>query len=598
MLLSHKNKRTLFCGEITEDKYLGQEIVVNGWVNSYRDHGDLVFIDLRDRTGVIQLVFDPADDINAHSLSKTLRREDVVSVKGTLRRRAEGLENPRIATGSYELVGTELEIFNRSKTPPFDITSGEKINEEARLTHRYIDIRSPFMYDNLLKRSLITNSIRTSMQENGFLEVETPMLTRSTPEGARDFLIPSRVHKGSYFALPQSPQIFKQLLMVGGIERYYQIARCFRDEDLRADRQPEFTQLDIETSFMTAEDIQTLIENMLARIMKTVYNKEITTPFIRMTYKDAMSKYGMDRPDLRFGMEIIDVSEIVKESEFSVFTNVTAKGGMVKCLPVPDGDKLSRKDLDELIAFVGNYGAKGMAWMRVKDGALESNIVKYFSPEIQQKLIETVKAENGYTLLFIADTNNKVVYDSIGHLRLEVGDRFGLRPKDKFSFLWVVDFPLLERDTENNRWVSVHHPFTSPHIEDIEKLQTSPGEVRANAYDVICNGIELGGGSIRIISSEMQSKIFELLNISSEEAQEKFGFLLDALAYGAPPHGGIALGLDRMVMMFQELDSIRDVIAFPKTQKATCLLMNAPAPVDTEQLMELSIKNIEIKANR
>lgn len=598
MLLSHKNKRTLFCGEITEDKYLNQEIIVNGWVNSYRDHGDLVFIDLRDRTGIIQLVFDPADEADAHTLSKTLRREDVVSAKGVLRRRAEGLENPRISTGSYELVCTELGVFNRSKTPPFDITSGEKINEEARLIHRYIDIRSPFMYDNLLKRSLITNSIRTSMQENGFLEVETPMLTRSTPEGARDFLIPSRVHKGSYFALPQSPQIFKQLLMVGGIERYYQIARCFRDEDLRADRQPEFTQLDIETSFMTSVDIQTMIEEMLARIMKNVYNREISIPFPRMTYQDAMSKYGVDRPDLRFGMEIVDVSDVVKHSDFSVFTNVTAKGGMVKCLPVPDGEKLSRKDLDELISYVGNYGAKGMAWMRVKGNVLESNIVKYFSEEIQQELIKTVKAENGYTLLFIADTNNKVVYDAIGNLRLEIGDRFGLRPKDKFNFLWVIDFPLLEKDTENNRWVSVHHPFTSPNVEDIEKMETDPGAVRANAYDVICNGTELGGGSIRITSSEMQSKIFELLNISQEEAQEKFGFLLDALSYGAPPHGGIALGLDRMVMMFQELDSIRDVIAFPKTQKATCLLMNAPSSVDAEQLLELSIKNIEVKANR
>ncbi len=318
------------------------------------------------------------------------------------------------------------------------------------------------MYDNLLKRSLITNSIRESMQQNGFLEVETPILTKSSPEGARDFLVPSRVHKGEYFALPQSPQIFKQLLMVGGIERYYQIARCFRDEDLRADRQPEFTQLDIETSFLMAEDIQTLIENLLAKVMKDVYNKEIQTPFLRMSYKDAMDKYGVDRPDMRFGMELVDVSDIVKDSEFSVFTNVTAKGGMVKCLPVPDGDKLSRKDLDELISYVGNYGAKGMAWMRVKDGALESNIVKYFSAEIQEKLIKQTKAENGYTLLFIADTKDKIVYDAAGHLRLEVGDRFGLRPKDKFAFLWVVDFPMFEKDTENNRWTSVHHPFTSP----------------------------------------------------------------------------------------------------------------------------------------
>ncbi|MGL4563200.1 MAG: aspartate--tRNA ligase [Brevinema sp.] len=597
MLLSHDNQRTLFCGTITEDTYLSQEIIVNGWVDHYRDHGDLVFIDLRDRSGLIQLVFDPKDSAEAHELAKTLRREDVIGAKGILRKREAGLENPRIATGNYELSCQELFIFNKSKTPPFDI-HGENINEESRLKYRYLDIRSPFMYDNLLKRSLITNSIRNTMQEHDFLEVETPILTKSTPEGARDFLVPSRVNKGSYFALPQSPQIFKQLLMIGGVERYYQIARCFRDEDLRADRQPEFTQLDIETSFMTADDIQTLIEKMLAKIMKDIYKKDINIPFPRMTYKDAMNKYGVDRPDLRFGMEIIDVSNIVKNSEFSVFTNVTAKGGMVKCLPVPNGDRLSRKDLDELISFVGNYGAKGMAWMRMKDGVLESNIVKYFSPEIQKELIKITQAENGYALLFIADPKDRIVYDAIGNLRLEVGDRFGLRPKDKFSFLWVVDFPLFERDEENNRWSSVHHPFTSPNEADIDKLKTNPSDVRANAYDVICNGTELGGGSIRIASSEMQNMIFNLLNISNEEAQEKFGFLLDALSYGAPPHGGIALGLDRMVMMFQELDSIRDVIAFPKTQKAICMLMDAPSAVDPQQLLDLSIKNIEIKANQ
>lgn len=589
MLLSKDKQRTLFCGEFTSDDKLNKIYVVNGWVDHYRDHGELVFIDLRDRSGIVQLVFDPAEAEETHELSKTLRREDVISVKGFLRKRGEGLENPRIATGAYELVCTELFIFNRSKTPPFDIHT-DQVNEEARLRYRYLDLRSTKMYDNLLKRSLIVENIRSTMQENGFLEIETPLLTRSTPEGARDFLVPSRLHKGSFYALPQSPQIFKQLLMVGGIERYYQIARCFRDEDLRADRQPEFTQLDIEMSFVTAEDIQSLIEGMLVKILKQVYNVEVQIPFLRMSYHDAMQKYGSDRPDLRFGMEIVDVSSIVIDSDFSVFTAVTAKGGMVKCLPVPNGDRLSRKDLDELIAFVGHYGAKGMAWMRVKNGGLESNIVKYFSEDIQRQLIQKTGAEDGYTLLFIGDVNDKIVYDAIGNLRLEVGDRFGLRPKDKFSFLWVVDFPLLEKDNETGRWVSVHHPFTSPNPEDTKLLDTNPGKVRANAYDVICNGIELGGGSIRIADSETQAKIFQLLNISKAEAQEKFGFLLDALAYGAPPHGGIALGLDRMVMQFQQLDSIRDVIAFPKTQKGTCPLMDAPSEVDIQQLLDLGIQ--------
>ena len=597
MLLTKENKRTLFCGQFDNDSLLNAPNVANGWVDHYRDHGDLVFIDLRDRSGVLQLVFDPAKSPKAHEMAKTLRREDVIGVKGLLRKRAEGMENPRLATGKYEFLCEELFIFNRSKTPPFDIHE-DITNEEARLIYRYIDIRSPKMYDNLLKRSQITNVIRNVMAEHTFLEVETPILTRSTPEGARDFLVPSRVHKGSYFALPQSPQIFKQLLMMGGVERYYQIARCFRDEDLRADRQPEFTQLDIETSFLEAVDIQTIIETLLARIMKDVYNTVIPTPFPRMMYKDAMENYGSDRPDLRFEMPLVDVSEVVSKSDFSVFTNVTAKGGKVKCLPVPDGDKLSRKDLDDLITFVGRYGAKGMAWMRVKNGAVESNIVKYFSEDVQKQLIKTTGAKDGYTLLFIADVKNKIVYDAAGALRLEVGNRFGLRPKDKFSFLWVVDFPLVEKDDETGRWVAVHHPFTSPKPEDRDKMSSDPASVRANAYDVICNGTELGGGSIRIADPETQSELFKLINMSEEEAKGKFGFLLEALSYGAPPHGGIALGLDRLVMMFQQLDSIRDVIAFPKTQKATCLLMDAPNTVDEQQLLDLSIKNIEVKTNR
>jgi aspartyl-tRNA synthetase len=505
--------------------------------------------------------------------------------------------NPKLKTGAYEVKIDRIDFLNRSKTPPFQMDQ-EDVSEEVRLKYRYLDIRRPAMYDNLYKRHKITQTVRRFLDEHGFLEVETPILNKSTPEGARDFLVPSRLSHGKFYALPQSPQIFKQLLMVGGIERYYQIARCFRDEDLRADRQPEFTQIDIEMSFVRQEDIMSLMEQMVAKVLEENYGIKVSLPFPQMTYQEAMEKYGIDRPDIRFGMELVDVTEVVKESEFSVFRSVAEKGGMIKCLPVPDGDRLSRKDLDDLIAFVGKYGAKGMAWMRVKDGKLESNIVKYFSEPIQKKLLEVTGAKENYTLLFVGDIKKKVVYDSMANLRLHLGERFGLRKKGELKFLWVVDFPLFEWNEEENRYDSVHHPFTAPKLEDMSLLETDPLKVRSDAYDLVLNGIELGGGSIRIHDMQLQAKIFELLKISPTEAREKFGFLLDALEFGAPPHGGLAFGLDRMVMEFQGLSNIRDVIAFPKTQKGTDLMCDSPSEVTPKQLEELGIKVVEYKANK
>ncbi|MCX7882774.1 MAG: aspartate--tRNA ligase [Brevinematales bacterium] len=590
-------QRTHFCGEICESSLVGKRVTLTGWVQNYRDHGGLMFIDLRDRSGIVQLVFDPQTNPAAHETAKKARHEDVLSVSGTVQNRSQENINPKIKTGAYEVKIDRIEFLNRSKTPPFQIDQ-EEVSEEVRLKYRYLDIRRPSMYDNLYKRHKITQTVRKFLDEHGFLEVETPILNKSTPEGARDFLVPSRLSHGKFYALPQSPQIFKQLLMVGGIERYYQIARCFRDEDLRADRQPEFTQIDVEMSFVREEDVMSLMEQMVARVLEENYGISLSLPLPKMTYQEAMEKYGIDRPDLRFGMELVDVTDVVKESEFSVFRSVAEKGGMIKCLPVPDGDRLSRKDLDDLIAFVGKYGAKGMAWMRVKDGKLESNIVKYFSEAIQKKLLEVTGAKENFTLLFVGDVKKKVVYDSMANLRLHLGDRFGLRKKEDLKFVWVVDFPLFEWNEEENRYDSVHHPFTAPKLEDMPLLETDPLKVRSDAYDLVLNGIELGGGSIRIHDMQLQAKIFSLLKISPEEAKEKFGFLLEALEFGAPPHGGLAFGLDRMVMEFQGLSNIRDVIAFPKTQKGTDLMCDSPSEVTSKQLEELGIKVVEYRANK
>ncbi len=596
-MITKEQQRTLYCGEFSNDKTVGQRHVVNGWVLNYRDHGGLTFVDVRDRSGLVQLVFDPQTDPEAHAIAKKLRHEDVVSASGIVALRGEDRINPKMPTGKYEIKIDRIWILNRSKTPPF-LLDEEEISEETRLKYRYLDLRRPQMYQNLLMRSKIAMSMRNFLDENGFLEVETPILNKSTPEGARDFLVPSRMYHGQFYALPQSPQIFKQILMVGGIEKYYQIAHCFRDEDLRADRQPEFTQIDVEMSYITQDDIVELMSKMIRRVLKDNYGLDMQVPVKRITYREAMDKYGIDRPDMRFGMEIVDVTGTVKDCEFQVFKNVIAAKGMIKCLPVPDGDRLSRKDLDDLIAFVGRYGSKGMAWMRVKDGKVESNIVKYFSEDIQKKLIETTAAKDGYALLFIGDASKKVVYDSISNLRLEIGERFGLRDKSKFEFVWVVDFPLFDWNEEERRWDAVHHPFTAPKVEHIPMLETNPGEVLSDAYDLVLTGTELGGGSIRIHDPEVQMKVFRLLNISEDDAKVKFGFLLDALSYGAPPHGGLAFGLDRVVMLFQKLDNIREVIPFPKTSKGQCLMSDSPSAVVGKQLEELGIKVFEARANK
>ena len=596
-MITKEQQRTQYCGDFAQDELVGKRVVINGWALNYRDHGDLTFVDVRDRTGMVQLVFDPQTDPEAHAIAKKLRHEDVIAATGEVANRGGDRINPKIPTGRVEIKCNKIWVLNKSKTPPFMLDE-EELSEEVRLKYRFLDIRRPFMFRNLLIRHQITQSARRFLDKFGFLEVETPILNKSTPEGARDFLVPSRITHGSFYALPQSPQLFKQILMIGGLDRYYQVAKCFRDEDLRADRQPEFTQIDLEMSFVTQEDIIDLMSKMIATILKECYDIEIKLPIRRMVYKEAMDKYGIDRPDLRFGMEIVDVTQTVKGCDFKVFNDVIAAGGMIKCLPVPNGSKLSRKDLDDLTAFVARYGSKGMAWMRFKDGKLESNIVKYFTEDYQKKLIEATGVKDDSLLLFIGDASSKVVYDSVSNLRLEIGERFGLRDKKNLQFVWVVDFPLFSWNEEENRCDAVHHPFTAPKVEDLGKLDSKPLEVLSDAYDLVLNGIELGGGSIRIHDPELQMKIFKLINISEESAKVKFGFLLDALSYGAPPHGGLAFGLDRLVMMFEGLNSIRDTMAFPKTQKGQDMMADSPSVVTSLQLQELGIKVAESKANK
>lgn len=581
-------KRTAYCGDITES-YIGEKITIKGWVQKRRDLGGLIFIDLRDREGIVQVVFNPDLSGEALALAEKIRNEYVLSVTGNVVARGEGTVNPNLKTGKVEIHVEEVQIINEAKTPPFMIDDQMEVSDDVRLKYRYIDLRRPAVMETLKMRHNVTTSFRNFLNENGFLDVETPILTKSTPEGARDYLVPSRVHQGEFYALPQSPQIFKQLLMVSGFDRYYQIARCFRDEDLRADRQPEFTQIDMEMSFMDTEQIISLVEDMMKKLMTDVKDLNVQLPFQRMTYDDAMSRYGSDKPDTRFGMELIDVSEIVKESGFKVFAGAVANGGQVKLINVKGGaSQYSRKDIDGLTEFVARYGAKGLAWLKVEEEGLKGPISKFVTEADAAQISASANAESGDLLLFVADKKS-VVADALGALRLKLGKELKLIDETKFNFLWVTDWPLLEFDEGENRYYAAHHPFTMPVREDLERFETDPSSVRAEAYDLVLNGYELGGGSLRIYERDIQEKMFKVLGFSKEEAEKQFGFLLEAFEYGTPPHGGIALGLDRLVMLLAGRTNLRDTIAFPKTASASCVLTDAPGEVSEAQLKELSL---------
>ncbi|MGE6716312.1 aspartate--tRNA ligase [Peribacillus frigoritolerans] len=585
--------RTYFNGEVTEAA-IGEKVTLKGWVQKRRDLGGVIFIDLRDRSGVVQVVFNPDISADALATAEKIRNEYVLDIQGTVIKRDEANFNPNVTTGTVEVQAENVTILNEAKTPPFIIDERTDVSEDIRLKYRYLDLRRPAMFETLKMRNKTTKAIRDYLDGEGFLDIETPILTKSTPEGARDYLVPSRVHEGEFYALPQSPQIFKQLLMVSGFERYYQIARCFRDEDLRADRQPEFTQIDIETSFMSQEDIINTAENMMAKVMKDVKGLDVTLPFPRMTYNEAMSRYGSDKPDTRFGMELKDVSEIVKDSDFKVFTGAVASGGQVKAIVVKEGNAdYSRKDIDGLAEFAAIYGAKGLAWLKVEEDGVKGPIAKFFA-EDQEQLVSELEAEVGDLILFVADKKG-IVADALGALRIKLGKERGLIDQSKFNFLWVTDWPLLEYDEEEGRYYAAHHPFTMPFREDMDKLESDPASVRAQAYDLVLNGYELGGGSLRIFERDVQEKMFKVLGFSEEEANAQFGFLMDAFEYGTPPHGGIALGLDRMVMLLAGRTNLRDTIAFPKTASASDLLVDAPSTVSDKQLAELNLKLAALK---
>lgn len=580
--------RTYFCGEVPESA-IGEQIVLKGWVQKRRDLGGLIFIDLRDRTGIVQVVFNPEESKEALAIAEKIRNEYVLDIKGTVVGREVGTINENLKTGKIEIKAKEVSIINESKTPPFVIDNKTDVSEDVRLKYRYLDLRRPVMFETFKMRHQVTKVVRDFLDSEGFLDIETPILTKSTPEGARDYLVPSRVHPGEFYALPQSPQLFKQLLMVGGIERYYQIARCFRDEDLRADRQPEFTQIDIETSFLSQDDIIAMMEAMMQKMMKEVKGLEITIPFARMPYDEAMARYGSDKPDTRFGLELVDLSEIVKDSSFKVFAGAVASGGQVKAINVKGGAvKYSRKDIDALTEFVAVYGAKGLAWLKAEEDELKGPISKFITEEEALGIKSALEVEAGDLLLFVADKRS-VVADALGALRLKLGKELALIDQSKFNFLWVTDWPLLEYDEEAGRYFAAHHPFTMPVREDLAQLDSDPGAVRAQAYDLVLNGYELGGGSLRIFEKDIQEKMFSILGFSQEEAREQFGFLLEAFEYGTPPHGGIALGLDRLVMLLAGRTNLRDTIAFPKTASASCLLTEAPGEVSEAQLKELNL---------
>ncbi len=582
------SERTHQCGTLTE-KHVGEEVKLSGWVQKRRDLGGLIFIDLRDRSGQVQVVFNPEVSSEALDIAEKVRSEFVLSVKGTVIAREEGTINENVPTGRIEIQGKELEIINSSKTPPFSISDDNEINEDVRLKYRYLDLRRPVMQETMKLRYRVTKMIRDFLDQQEFMEIETPMLTKSTPEGARDYLVPSRVHPGQFYALPQSPQLFKQLLMVSGFERYFQVVRCFRDEDLRADRQPEFTQIDIETSFLGQEGLMSMMEDLMVQMASEVRGFSVQTPLPRLTYAEAMERYGSDKPDTRFGMELINVSEIVKESGFKVFASTVLDGGEVKAINVKgQAGNYSRKDIDLLTEFVKRYGAKGLAWLKFEENELKGPIAKFFTDEEKQGLLAALEGEEGDLFLFVADSK-KVVADALGALRLKLGKDLDLIDESVLNFLWVVDFPLVEYDEDANRYVALHHPFTMPKEEDLDQLESNPGAVRAKAYDLVLNGYELGGGSQRIYQRDLQEKMFKTLGFTEEAAKEEFGFLMDAFEYGTPPHGGIALGLDRLVMILAGRNNLRDTIAFPKTASASCLLTNAPSHVSEKQLNELHL---------
>ena len=582
-------KRTHRCAELSKAQ-VGQTVTVMGWVQKSRNKGGVVFVDLRDRSGILQIIFEE-DKCGTEIFEKAgkLRSEFVIAVTGQVCERA-GAVNKNLATGEIEVIAEQLRILSESETPPFHIEENSKTKEELRLKYRYLDLRRPDIQKNIMMRSRACAVIRNFLTEEGFLEIETPMLTKSTPEGARDYLVPSRVHPGSFYALPQSPQLFKQLLMVSGYDRYFQLARCFRDEDLRADRQPEFTQVDMELSFVDVDDVIDVNERLLARLFKEIIGVDVPLPIQRMTWQEAMDRFGSDKPDTRFGMELNDVTDVVRDCEFAVFKNAIADGGSVRGINAKGQGTMPRKKIDALVAFVKDYGAKGLAYIAIQpDGSIKSSFAKFMKDEEMQALIAAMQGEPGDLLLFAAD-KNKIVYASLGALRLELADKMGLLDKNQYNFLWVTEFPLLEWSDEENRFQAMHHPFTMPMEEDLQYIDTDPGRVRAKAYDIVLNGTEIGGGSVRIHQDDIQEKMFEALGFTKERAHEQFGFLLDAFKYGVPPHAGLAYGLDRLIMLMAKVDSIRDVIAFPKVKDASCLLTNAPDTVDEKQLEELGIR--------
>jgi len=584
-------KRSAYCGEPRAIS-VGKDMILVGWVHSRRDHGGVIFVDLRDRSGICQVVFNPEVDPISHERAKQVRSEDVIAVRGRLSKRSPDTINPELGTGEVELVCKELRLLNASAVPPFPIEDEIDANENTRLKYRYLDLRRPQSLAHLLLRYRMTKLIRDYLDGLGFIDVETPVLTKSTPEGARDYLVPSRIYHGKFYALPQSPQLFKQILMIAGLDRYFQIVKCFRDEDLRADRQPEFTQLDMELSFVQPDDVMHVVEGMIALLFKELRHIELKRPFQRLTYEEAMNRFGSDKPDMRFGLEIRDFTEALRNSRFKVFAGAIQKGGVVKGIRIPKGGEMSRKDLDDMTPLAATFGAKGIAWTKITAEGWQSPIAKFLSETEQQAIEQIAAAGIGDAILFSAD-NPKIVHDALGNLRLHFGEKLGLIPENEFALVWVVDFPLMEFDAGEKRYVALHHPFTSPLDEDVPLLDSDPAKARSKAYDLALNGTEIGGGSIRIHQVDLQKKILGLMGISAAEAEAKFGFLLEALSFGAPPHGGIAFGIDRLAMLLSGAKSLRDVIAFPKSQRAVCMLTEAPSEVESRQLRELGIRMAE-----